>query len=49
MDETTRKDKRRDSFLRKKKFKKIHGSSKLKESRRKENRNPHSETEHEPR
>ena len=39
MDESNRKDERRDSFLRKKKFKKIQGSSKLKETRRKENKN----------
>tara|TARA_X000001382_G_scaffold66387_1_gene46091 strand:- start:60 stop:200 length:141 start_codon:yes stop_codon:yes gene_type:complete len=39
MEEVNRKDKRRDSFLRKKKFKKIQSSSKLKETRRKENKN----------
>jgi hypothetical protein len=39
MEEVNRKDKRRDSFLRKKKFKKIQSSSKLKETKRKENKN----------
>ena len=39
MEEVNRKDKRKDSFLRKKKFKKIQSSSKLKETRRKENKN----------
>ena len=39
MEEVNRKDKRRDSFLSKKKFKKIQSSSKLKETRRKENKN----------
>ena len=36
MEEVSRKDKRRNSFLRKKKFKKISSSSKLKDTRRKE-------------
>lgn len=38
MDEINRKDERRDSFIRKKKFKKIQGSSKLKETKRRENK-----------
>ena len=48
MDESNRKDERRDSFLRKKKFKKIQGSSNLKETKRQEHKNLNSEISYEP-
>ena len=45
----SRKDERRDRFLRKKKFKKITTASKLKETKRKQPPiNLYNETEHEP-